>query len=220
MPHHSHSASARTSGPSAPLPTTIWLPTPETFTSAPAAPDVLPQWAIEKIRAEFRRPGDAPAALLRLRIEDTACAMDARTPCTVDADGPADGRPYLLLAELHPDTLPTPWDPVVATPTSPGAIDDGWPGFFYRAHRYLPAEGTLLLATRQRRDEGYLTDPLGLLIATARTAGFTYLQHLIVIHGHPVDDHIEPTPPPGAPPGLIHSDVLVFQRPARSGQGS
>ncbi|MCX5206922.1 hypothetical protein OG897_36665 [Streptomyces sp. NBC_00237] len=217
MPHNSRPTSARTSNPAAPLPTTIWLPTPETFTSAPAAPNVLPDWAIEKIRTDFRRPGDKSATLLRLHIQDTACGMDARTRCTTDNDDPAHERPHLLLAELHPDTLPTPWDTGASNTTTPGAIDDGWPGFFYRAHRLLPADGVLLLATRQRRDNGHLTDPLGLLIATARTAGFTYLQHLIAIHGHATDDHIHPTPPPGAPDGLIHSDLLVLRT---SGQGS
>ncbi|PGH46836.1 RNA methyltransferase [Streptomyces sp. Ru87] len=40
----------------------------------------------------------------------------------------------------------------------------------------------LLLAARQRRDAGVLTDPLGSLVACARTAGFRYLQHIVVAH--------------------------------------
>ncbi|WP_284711799.1 hypothetical protein [Streptomyces rhizosphaericus] len=32
----------------------------------------------------------------------------------------------------------------------------------------------------------------------------------VIVHGHPTDDHIEPTPPEGAPSGLIHSDLLVL----------
>ncbi|MGH1555521.1 hypothetical protein ACRAWF_38045 [Streptomyces sp. L7] len=50
----------------------------------------------------------------------------------------------------------------------PGALEDRWPGFFHRTHRLLPAGGILLLATRQRRSAGRLTDPLGALIASAR----------------------------------------------------
>lgn len=43
----------------------------------------------------------------------------------------------------------------------------------------------LLLATRQRRGTGGLTDPLGNLIDSARTAGFRYLQRIVVVHGYP-----------------------------------
>ncbi|MCX4672963.1 hypothetical protein OG453_41070 [Streptomyces sp. NBC_01381] len=39
---------------------------------------------------------------------------------------------------------------------------------------------------RQRRHAGRLTDPLGTLIARARTAGFRYLQHTVIVHGHAV----------------------------------
>ncbi|MGW8729938.1 hypothetical protein ACWGNF_28380 [Streptomyces sp. NPDC055808] len=80
--------------------------------------------------------------------------MDARTPCTVDHTPGASStrRALVILAELHPDTLPA------AAPHSrygtqeQGAIDDGWPGFFHRVHRLLRADGLLLLAARQRRD--------------------------------------------------------------------
>ncbi|MEU0846172.1 hypothetical protein ABZ370_42985 [Streptomyces sp. NPDC005962] len=57
---------------------------------------------------------------------------------------------------------------------------------------------------------GCLTDPLGPLIAAARTAGFCYLQHIVIVHGRSNGDRIEPTPIMGAPPGLIHSDLLVL----------
>ncbi|WP_329433200.1 hypothetical protein OG564_10700 [Streptomyces sp. NBC_01280] len=92
-----------------------------------------------------------------------------------------------------------------------GAIDDAWPGFFHRAHRLLRGNGLLLLATRQRRDADRLTDPLGLLVAGARTAGFRYLQHIVVVHGHPIGDRLVPAPPDDAPPGLMHSDLLVLR---------
>ncbi|MEV5944320.1 hypothetical protein [Streptomyces sp. NPDC051994] len=180
---------------------------------SPIFPAVLPDWAINRIRTKFTdRPGGECAPLWRLAIGDTDGAMDARTPCTVDrirGVGNARRTP-VILAELHPDTLPT------AAPHSghgsdeQGAIDDGWPGFFHRVHRLLRAESVLLLATRQRREAGKLTDPLGLLIATARTAGFRYLQHIVIVHGHPVGDRIVPAPPEGAPSGLVHSDLLVL----------
>ncbi|MER6048123.1 zinc ribbon domain-containing protein [Streptomyces sp. NPDC001793] len=120
--------------------------------------------------------------------------MDARTPVLTYTDG-TPSRLSLLLAELHPEALPAPTaTPLCGGGEMPGAMEDGWSGFFHRAHRLLPAGGLLLLATRQRRDEGILTDPLGSLIACARTAGFRYRQHVIVAHAHPTDDRLIPTP--------------------------
>ncbi|MGP3949648.1 hypothetical protein [Streptomyces sp. 7N604] len=198
--------------PASPLPTTIWLPDPDQPDAAPAAGSVLPYWAIDKIRTEFiHRPGHLPAPLLKISIRDTAPGMDARTPCTTHADaadGTASGAP-VLLAELHPDTLPA--EPLPSAVTEmPGAMENGWPGFFHRAHRLLPADGLLLLATRQHREGGVLTDPLGHLIAAARTAGFRYLQHIVIAHAHAVEDRLVPAPPIDASPGVIHSDLIVL----------
>ncbi len=95
----------------------------------------------------------------------------------------------------------------------PGAIEDGWPGFFHRAHRLLPEGGFLLLATRQRRDGGRLTEPLGTLIAAARTAGFRYLQHTVVVYGHPVGDRLVPILPRGR---LHRRRALRPHRPLRN----
>ncbi|MEV0604233.1 hypothetical protein AB0I82_33725 [Streptomyces sp. NPDC050315] len=200
------------------LPTTIWLPCSHTTDTSPDAPAVLPDWALDKIRAEFtRRSGDAPSPLWRLAIGDANPGMDARTPCTTEGtsgDGPhtAAGTP-VILAELHPDTLPTAAPHSRYADDQHGAMDDGWPGFFHRAHHLLHTGGLLLLATRQRRDVGVLTDPLGLLVACAPTAGFRYLQHIVVVHGHAADDRIVPAPPDGSAPGLIHSDLLVLDSP-------
>lgn len=216
MPHAKHRPRPDTS----PLPSTVWLPGPnDDIAHEPTLlPAVLPAWAVARIRTEFTRcPDKLPAPLRRIHIRDTEPGMDTRTPCAIytDADtcdGSRDASsPPLLLAELHPDTLPDPGVELTdASSDMPGAMEGGWPGFFHRAHRLLPANGLLLLATRQRRDAGRLTDPLGTLIACARTAGFRYLQHLVVVHGHAVDDRIEPAPPEAAPPGLIHSDLLLL----------
>lgn len=199
-----------------PLPTTIWLPAPDEPDAAPAPGSVLPDWAIEEIRTEYtRRLGRSPAPLLKISIRDTAPGMDARTPCTTypgttGQDG-TPGRAPVLLAELHPDTLPA---PDVACPAAgsemSGAMEDGWSGFFHRAHRLLPADGLLLLATRQRRDLGVLTDALGSLTACARTAGFRYLQHIVIAHAHPAGDRLVPAPLPDASPGVMHSDLIVL----------
>lgn len=198
------------------LPTTIWFPDPDEPNAAPIPGAVLPAWAIDKVRTEFvDRPDHRPAPLLKIAIRDTEPGMDARIPCAsfsaaADDEG-ARGKPSILLAELHPDALPAPADSLPAGGGElPGALEDGWPGFFHRAHRLLPAHGFLLLATRQRRDSGRLTDPLGALIASARTAGFRYLQHIVVVYGHPVGDRLVPAPPPDASRGVAHCDVIAL----------
>ncbi|WP_438290410.1 hypothetical protein [Streptomyces sp. HUAS TT7] len=136
--------------------------------------------------------------------------MDARALCTTYANSTSSEAP-VLLAELHPDALPTPND-VLSTAANemPGAMENGWPGFFHRAHRLLPKDGLLLLATRQRRDGGIPTDPPGSLIVGARTAGFRYLQHIVIAHAHPADDRLVPGPPADASPGVLHSDLVVL----------
>ncbi|MFE0276058.1 hypothetical protein ACFWZY_28790 [Streptomyces sp. NPDC058992] len=201
---------------SRPLPTTIWFPSSDEPNAAPIPGAVLPAWAIDKIRTEFvGRPEHRPVPLLKIAIRDTAPGMDARIPTTpftaaADDEG-ATGRPSILLAELHPDALPAPADNLpVGGSEMPGAQENGWPGFFYRAHRLLPANGFLLLATRQRRDSGRLTDPLGALIASARTAGFRYLQHIVVVYGHPVDDRLVPALPSDTTRGIAHCDLIAL----------
>lgn len=199
------------------LPVNIWLPAQKDAGTAVTAPAVLPPWVIDRIRREFTNwPGRLPASLLCIRIGDTGAGMDARTPATryaAEDTNAEDGQPHVLLAELHPDTLPSPGDDLIGSEIR-GALDDGWPGFFHRAHRLLPEKGILLLGTRQRRVAGRLTDPLGLLIASARTAGFTYRQHIVVVHAHMDGNELVPSPPADAPPGLIHSDLPVLSRTA------
>ena len=214
-------ASAGTGTGTAQLPTTVWLPDRHVTQLAATAPAVLPTWAIDKIRREFADPGQSPAPLLRIQVRDTESGMDARVRARTHSGTETDTgtstrtcaggtrRPPLLLAELHPDALPSPGANLAGS-DMPGALDDGWPGFFHRAHRYLRGSGLLLLATRQRRDGGRLTDPLGLLIASARTAGFIYLQHIVIVHGHAVADRIVPAPPDDTSPDLVHSDLIAL----------
>ncbi|MFJ2202223.1 hypothetical protein [Streptomyces violaceusniger] len=210
-----HRTTTSRPGASRPLPTTVWAPDSNNPSGISTPGEVLPGWALDKIRAEFtHRPGRPPARLIKIHIRDTEPGMDARARVTYLApheDGRSARTAPVVLAELHPDTLPAPDDePVPACDQMPGAMENGWSGFFHRAHRLLFRNGVLLLATRQRRDAGRLADPLGSLIASARTAGFRYLQHIVIVHGHPVGGRITPTPPEGAPPGLIHSDLLVL----------
>ncbi|MEU8720387.1 hypothetical protein [Streptomyces antimycoticus] len=209
-----HRSTTSRPGASRPLPTTVWTPALNDPSEDAALGGVLPGWALDKIRAEFtHRPGHPPTRLIKIHIRDTEPGMDVRARVTYLApheDGSSARMAPILLAELHPDTLPASDEPNPGCAQMPGALENGWSGFFHRTHRLLPRDGILLLATRQRRDAGRLTDPLGSLIASARTAGFRYLQHIVIVHGHPDGDRIVPTPPVDAPPGLIHSDLLVL----------
>jgi hypothetical protein len=199
-----------------PLPITVWCPDPSELNVAPIPGAVLPAWAIDKVRTELvGRPTHQPAPLLKIAIRDTAPGMDARIPSTpfaetADAQGAAK-RPSLLLAELHPDVLPAPTGPLPTAGSGvPGAIEDGWPGFFHRVHRLLPDNGLLLMATRQRRQAGRLTDPLGTLVASARTAGFRYLQHIVVVYGRPVGNDLVAALPVEDARGVAHCDLVAL----------
>lgn len=213
-PHHMANTPQQSAHDS--VPSTIWFPTPEEIHAVPEPDSVLPEWAIDKIRTEFiPRPEGRTSPLLKLSLSDAASSTAPGTTSAQYTD-PADRchtppGPPLILTELHPNALPTPPRNLPPEATDMlGAIGDGWPGFFHHLHRHLPAEGLLLIAAQQRRDEGILTDPLGSLIACARSAGFTYLQHILILHAHLVDEHLEPTTAPGAELGLIHSDLLVL----------
>ncbi|MCX5535771.1 hypothetical protein OG785_35095 [Streptomyces sp. NBC_00006] len=190
------------------LPTTIWLPAPDEEHTTPRSGAVLPSWALDRIRTELaQRPGRTPAPLIKLDIRDTDPGMDARTRTTTYAcTDDFTGVPPVLLAELHPDALSTGSDPAAEG----DALEDGWPSFFHRAHRLLRNDGLLLLATRQRRDDGRLTDPIGSLITSARTAGFRYLQHIVFAYARPDGTHIAPAPPPDASPGVTHADLIIL----------
>ncbi|MBQ1123752.1 hypothetical protein [Streptomyces sp. B15] len=207
-----------------PIPSTVWLPPADEPHPAPADDEVLPQWAIERIRTQIiPRPSEAPSPLLRVRVNEAGdseggSSLDARARTTTyphtrpHEDGADLPLPPLLLAEFHPDTLRAPEDADQALLSDPlPAPQDVWPGFFHRAHRLLPAEGILLVATRQRRDERWLIDPLGELTASARIAGFSYLQHLVIAHLHPDSDHLAAARAEEVTAGgLIHSDLLLF----------
>jgi hypothetical protein len=198
------------------LPITVWCPDPEELSVAPIPGAVLPAWAIDKVRTELvGRPAHQPAPLLKIAIRDTAPGMDARIPSTPFAEtAGAEGAakmPSLLLAELHPDALPAPTGQLpTAASGVPDTIEDGWSGFFHRAHRLLPDNGLLLMATRQRRQSEHLTDPLGTLVASARTAGFRYLQHIVIVYGRAVGNDLVPALPVEDARGVAHCDLVAL----------
>lgn len=194
---------------------TVWCPGSDEPNVAPIPGAVLPAWAIDRVRTEFvGRPPHRPLPLLKIAIRDAAPGMDARIPSmsftSADGEGEAKGL-SILLAELHPDALPTRTGELPAAGSGmPCAVEDGWSGFFHRVHRLLPDSGLLLLATRQRRESGRLTDPLGALIAAARTAGFRYLQHIVVVYGRPAGDGLVPALPADGSRGVGHCDLIAL----------
>ncbi|WP_179166844.1 hypothetical protein [Streptomyces sp. CB03238] len=46
------------------------------------------------------------------------------------------------------------------------------------------------------------------MIAAARTAGFRYRQHIVVVYGHPVGDRLVPALPEDASRGVAHCDLI------------
>ncbi|MBA0049787.1 hypothetical protein E0L36_02365 [Streptomyces sp. AJS327] len=139
--------------------------------------------------------------------------VDARARVAACAD-PSDSVTgiTLLLAEIHPDTFTEP------SPSPPAPLLDPlpthrqvWSDFLHRALRLLPPDGILLIATRQHRSPQGLFDPLGDLTAAARSAGFLYLQHVVVVHARAAEDRLQPPAATEAlPNGLSHSDLLLF----------
>ena len=212
---------SRPAGTNISLPATIWL-APVTSGRPPADPagetgDLVPPWAIQRIRTEFtHRRGQTPAPLLHIDVPDLDAGMDQRARHLQD-DLPHQqglpGRP-VLLAQFRPEAV------AAAMSVEPHAATDqnGLPGFFYRAHRLLRHGGLLLVACRQQhRQDGELTDPCGHLVAAARSAGFVYRQHILIVHATARGNHLHPAPcapePQPARPRrhrTIHTDLLMF----------
>ncbi|HMC39733.1 MAG TPA: DNA methyltransferase [Acidimicrobiales bacterium] len=92
--------------------------------------------------------------------------------------------------------------------------------------------GLLVVVTKNTRRAGRLLDLAALTVTLARTAGFSYLQHVIALHAAIRDDDLVGRPSywqlaavraaraKGSPVHLVaHEDVTVFAKPAVSGPG-
>ncbi len=176
---------------------------------------MVPDWAVQRIRSEFTcRPGRPPEPLLHIDIVDVADGMDARTRHLPTSTEASDAFcPSVVLAQLRPDLALT----AELDPPLTGASDEGLPGFFYRTHRFIRHGGTLLVACRQQHHGSELVDPQGHLVACARTAGFVYRQHILIVHATAKEHRLLPTPDAPAPVPApvwrhqpIHTDLLYF----------
>jgi hypothetical protein len=104
--------------------------------------------------------------------------------------------------------------------------EEEWPEFFHRSYRLLRGGGLLVVASRpQEHAVGGvgLVDRCGSLVASARTAGFLYLQHIVAVNGVLCGERLVPGQretaegPPGGASGVVHrrvhTDLLVFRAP-------
>ena len=212
----------RSHGAGAFLPATVWLaPFTARAASAPTASAraVVPSWALARVRAEFtHRPGRTPLPLLNLALPGTEPGGNAQPSHPGANPGPwprPHPGPAVVLAQLPPDGARG----VCRGGPVTGGLDEGVPGFFHRVHRLLRRDGGLLLAACRQQHEaaGELLDPAGRLTACARSAGFVYRQHILIVHATADGSRLHPTPdaPAPQPAGvwrhrLLHTDLLLF----------
>jgi hypothetical protein len=145
--------------------------------------------------------------LLHAVFEDVDEGMDTRARC-VPSGGRriAPGPDLVALAEFL-----APW----------WGDEEEWPEFFHRSYRLLRGGGLLVVASRpQNNGTVGLVDRCGGLVASARTAGFVYLQHIIAVNGALRDDRLVPDqrgtaegPPGGVVHRRVHTDLLVCRAP-------
>lgn len=191
------------------VPHSVWLP-PRRAVRAPAvAGSALPVWALERACAQFA-PTGGPAAVLRppgpghaertARATDAAPAWLAAAPALDLADA---GRARLALALVLADP----------TPDAPAATEL-LPGFFAEIRAALRPGAVLLIHTHPAHTKDGMHDPAGELLRAARTAGFAYLQHLVLVHHRlpaPAEMHrIRHTAPRSPAHHRVHSDLYAL----------
>jgi hypothetical protein len=190
------------------VPHSVWLP-PHGAVRAPAvAGSALPVWALERACAQFA-PSGGPAAVLRPpgpgHTERTARATDAAPAWLATAlavDLADTGRARLDLALMLADPAP-----------GPLAATELLPGFFAEIRAALRPGAVLLIHTHPAHTKDGMHEPAGELLHAARTAGFAYLQHLVLVH-HPLSA-IAPhrarlTAPRSPVHRRVHSDLYAL----------
>jgi hypothetical protein len=181
--HHALPGASRGGSPLVPthgspgVPHTVWLPPRHAVTSRAVASSALPGWALERACAQFA-PAGGPTALLLTpgpsHTERTARPTNT-APVWLGAAELVDladvGRARLALGILLAD--PGPAGSLEPRPS---------PGFFAQIRAALRPGAVLLIHTHTAHTASGLYDPAGGLLHCARSAGFTYLQHLVLIH--------------------------------------
>ncbi|WP_274911047.1 hypothetical protein [Streptomyces sp. WZ-12] len=141
-----------------PLPTTIWLPSPDEPHAAPAPGTVLPDWAIERIRTVFTtRAGQLPAPLLKFTVQDTEPGMDARTPVITYAD-------RANLAHVPTAHLLEAFTEILA-----------------QCRTMLRPGGTAVITTRPWRERGELIDLPSAVLAAGKSAGLIPTERCVAL---------------------------------------
>ena len=195
------------------VPHSVWLPPRGAVGSPAVAGSVLPGWALERACAQFAPTGGPAAVLLPPGpgyTERTARATGA-APGWLGAAQPVEladaGRARLALALALALVLADP---------NPGGTSEPekLAGFFAEIRAALRPGAVLLVHTHPTHTEAGMHDPAAGLLRAARTAGFTYLQHLILVH-HPLTDSALPrvlrgTAQPGAAHRRVHSDLYAL----------
>ena len=180
------------------VPHSVWLPPKNAITSPAITGSVLPVWALNRACAQFAPHGGPAAVLLPPGPgyrERTARATGAAPGwlCAAPAVDLADaGRARLVLALVLADPAPT----AVGEPDTLAA-------FFAEVRAALCPGAVLLIHTHLTHAKDGMHDPAGLLLRAARTAGFAYLQHLVVVH-HPLADSATLRTRRAVHPELVH----------------
>jgi hypothetical protein len=191
------------------VPHSVWLPPRGAVLSPAVACSVLPGWALERACAQFA-PAGGPAAVLlppgpgytERTAHPTGSApgwLGAAQPVELADAGRARLALALLLAEPVPDGV-----------TEPQKL----PGFLAEIRAALRPGAVLLVHTHPAHTKAGMHDPAAGLLRAARRAGFTYLQHLVLIH-HPLTAVTAPRAlrsagQPGAAHRRVHSDLYVL----------
>ncbi len=191
------------------VPHSVWLPPHNADRSPAVTGSVLPGWALERACAQFA-PAGGPAAVLLPPgpgyTERTARAtgaapgwLGAAEPVELADAGRARLALALLLADPNPDGAPEP---------------EKLAGFFAEIRAALRPGAVLLVHTHPAHTKVGMHDPAAGLLRAARTAGFAYLQHLVLVH-HPLTDSASPRAlrgdaHPGAAHRRVHSDLYAL----------
>jgi hypothetical protein len=162
----------------------------------PYGTSALPAWAANRVIAEFcpdhaltaiidHGPSGNPSKIrTRLftprHLPGTGTVLDTVTDPTLECDA-SRGAASLALAILHQDAAPR------ETPAEPGtkSTDRDWLahiGPILQAAWAVLREGGVLAVPVPRPTPGPgFTDPTGAIISAARAAGFSYLQHIVML---------------------------------------
>ena len=163
------------------VPHSVWLPPAGAATTPALAGSTLPGWAVERACAQFAPRGGPAAVLLPpgSGYAERTARPTGHAPGWLSAATPVDlaeaGRARLALALLLAEPRRADEVAILREPSRAAA-------FFAEIRAALRPGAPLLIHTRPLHTETGLLDPAGALLRAARTAGFAYLQHLVLVH--------------------------------------